>query len=269
MYCPNCGQQQSDDTKFCSNCGADLQTVKQEPNPTPPPAAVNQNPAPQPVQQPIQQPIQQPAQPKPKKPWYKKWWIWVIVGVLVVGGIGGAFAEKTDGTKKSGGSTSSAASSASSAAEKEKEKATTAPAKQNKATEAPKEEEPASYSVGDSYEVDGLVMTVDSSQKYESDNEYLQPKEGNYFLAVHITFQNNSKKDKPVGPSYFKCYVDDKAYDNTYFAGDDYLGYDDLSSGRSSSGTIYYELPVDAKNIELEYTPSYWSNNKRIIYTLN
>ena len=120
MYCPNCGHQQPDDSKFCNNCGKELQAVNQAPNPTPAPAAENQNPAPQPVQQPIQQPIQQPAQPKPKKPWYKKWWIWVIVGVLVVGGIGGAFAEKTDGTKKSGGSTSSASSSASSVAEKEK-----------------------------------------------------------------------------------------------------------------------------------------------------
>ena len=117
MYCPNCGQQQPDESKFCNNCGADLQAVKQEPNPTP--AAENQNPAPQPVQQPIQPPTQQPAQPKPKKPWYKKWWIWVIVGVVVVGVIGGAFGEKTDGSKDSSGSSSSV-SSASSGAEKEK-----------------------------------------------------------------------------------------------------------------------------------------------------
>lgn len=119
MYCPNCGQQQPDNTKFCNNCGADLQAVKQAPNPTPAPAAENQNPAPQPVQQPIQPPTQQPAQPKPKKPWYKKWWIWVIVGVVVVGVIGGAFGEKTDGSKDSSGSSSSV-SSASSGAEKEK-----------------------------------------------------------------------------------------------------------------------------------------------------
>lgn len=119
MYCPNCGQQQPDNTKFCNNCGADLQAVKQAPNPTPAPAAENQNPAPQPVQQPIQPPTQQPAQPKPKKPWYKKWWIWVIVGVVVVGVIGGAFGEKTDGSKDSSGSSSSV-SSASSGAEEEK-----------------------------------------------------------------------------------------------------------------------------------------------------
>ena len=49
MYCPNCGQQQPDDTKFCSNCGADLQAVKQESNPTPTPVAENQNQNPDPI----------------------------------------------------------------------------------------------------------------------------------------------------------------------------------------------------------------------------
>ena len=32
-----------------------------------------------------------PATPAPsKKPWFKRWWVWVIAGVVVLGGIGGA-----------------------------------------------------------------------------------------------------------------------------------------------------------------------------------
>ena len=49
MVCTKCGQQQPDDTKFCSNCGADLQAVKQESNPTPAPVAENQNQNPDPI----------------------------------------------------------------------------------------------------------------------------------------------------------------------------------------------------------------------------
>lgn len=30
MYCPNCGQQQPDESKFCSNCDANLQAMKQK-----------------------------------------------------------------------------------------------------------------------------------------------------------------------------------------------------------------------------------------------
>ena len=28
-----------------------------------------------------------------KKPWYKKWWVWLIVGVVICGAIGGAFSQ--------------------------------------------------------------------------------------------------------------------------------------------------------------------------------
>ncbi|MBQ3264693.1 MAG: DUF4352 domain-containing protein [Ruminococcus sp.] len=159
-------------------------------------------------------------------------------------------------------------------------KATTAPAAEIQATQAPQTQAPATqapvteapepeyYSVGDSYEANGLTMTVDSCGEYISDNDFLQPDAGNYFLSVHITFTNNSGHDKSVGPGFFKCYVDNKSYDNTYFAGDDYLGYDDLSDGRTSSGTLYYEIPVNANSIELEYTPSYWSTAKRVTFKL-
>lgn len=38
---------------------------------------------------------QQPLTVKPKKPWYKKWWIWVIIGVVVFGVIGAVTPKKT------------------------------------------------------------------------------------------------------------------------------------------------------------------------------
>lgn len=44
---------------------------------------IPQNPMPATSYQPIDQPPQQA-----KKPWYKKWWIWAIVAVIVIGGIG-------------------------------------------------------------------------------------------------------------------------------------------------------------------------------------
>ena len=200
MYCPNCGQQQSDDTKFCSNCGADLQTVKQEPNPTPTPAAVNQNPTPQPVQQPIQPPTQQPAQPKLKKPWYKKWWIWVIVGVVVVGVIGGAFGEKTDGSKDSSGSSSSV-SSASSGAEKEKateakEEKTEAPEPATEDPETVKKEfidscETVDYSTlarnPDNYKGDHLKYTGQVIQVLDSKSVFNKTTT----LRVNVTAEDN------------------------------------------------------------------------------
>ena len=201
MYCPNCGQQQPDNAKFCNNCGADLQAVKQEPNPTPAaPAAENQNPTPQPVQQPIQPPTQQPAQPKPKKPWYKKWWIWVIVGVVVVGVIGGAFGEKTDGSKDSSGSSSSV-SSASSGAEKEKateakEEKTEAPEPATEDPETVKKEfidscETVDYSTlarnPDNYKGDHLKYTGQVIQVLDSKSVFNKTTT----LRVNVTAEDN------------------------------------------------------------------------------
>lgn len=34
-----------------------------------------------------------------KKPWYKKWWIWVIVAVVVIGGLGSSLSEKNSNKK--------------------------------------------------------------------------------------------------------------------------------------------------------------------------
>ena len=47
-------------------------------------------------QQPVQPPYPQAPTPAPKKPWYKKWWVWVIVGVLVIGVIGSQINKKNE-----------------------------------------------------------------------------------------------------------------------------------------------------------------------------
>ncbi len=60
MFCQNCGQNLSDDAKFCENCGALTPPQPQSPIPqqtTPPQGGYQQS-----VQQPVQQPIQQPVQ---------------------------------------------------------------------------------------------------------------------------------------------------------------------------------------------------------------
>lgn len=38
-----------------------------------------------------------------------------------------------------------------------------------------------------------------------------------------------------------------------------------LSSGRKTSGRIYYEVPEDAQSIELEYETDFWTDHKEIM----
>ena len=61
----------------------------------------------------------------------------------------------------------------------------------------------------------------------------------------------------------WECYADNAKVDQTYIG--DNNGLDaTLSAGRETQGTIYYEVPVDAQNVELEYDINYWQSDKII-----
>lgn len=69
MYCKNCGKEIGPGAKFCQECGS-------------------------PVQEPVQPQVGPEVIPevkpkKVKKPFYKRWWFWVIVVILVLGSCGG------------------------------------------------------------------------------------------------------------------------------------------------------------------------------------
>ena len=244
MYCPNCGQQLPDSTKFCINCGKALQIVQKQPTSNYQPVVTATPVAPPPINQ-------VPVQPMPtrRKPWYKRWWIWVILGVvstLIISAIGNTYGKKTKPSNT--GTSSSAAVSGN----------------QNLVTN-----EPESYSIGDSYEAKGLIITVDSCEEYVNDNKYYQPKDGNIYIKVHITIENNSTSDKSVGTGLFECYADNAIIDREWLIGDDddLTIYDSISPGRTVAGSLYYEVPKDS-SVELEFTPSYLSNSKRVVYKI-
>ena len=58
------------------------------------------------------------------------------------------------------------------------------------------------------------------------------------------------------------CYADDVAAEQYYYA-DDQLSAT-ISSGRKTNGYVYFEVPKDAQNIEVEYETDFWSGNKAI-----
>ena len=68
MFCKNCGKEIEPGAKFCKECGAPVEAPAQ---PQAGPEIIPE------------------AKPKKaKKPFYKRWWFWVIVAILVLGSCG-------------------------------------------------------------------------------------------------------------------------------------------------------------------------------------
>ena len=126
------------------------------------------------------------------------------------------------------------------------------------------EDTSSTVAVGDTYDNKGLIITYDSlNLDYTDYNEFSAPKDGYKYIEVSLTYENTSDSDVYVDIYEFDCYADNTTCDQAYVSDDDFINTN-LSSGRNVSFSIYFEVPEDAEEIELEYSPSIWTNEKVI-----
>lgn len=128
-------------------------------------------------------------------------------------------------------------------------------------TSKPQEETKDRYYVGDTWENKYVLISYEECGEYISDNYFMQPEEGKKYIYASFTFENIGNSDTTVAYWDFDCYADGYACDDTYVA-DDAAFSQTLSSGRKISGSVYYEVPIDALEIEFEYSPSFWTSEK-------
>lgn len=116
------------------------------------------------------------------------------------------------------------------------------------------------YVVGETFTKNGLNLTYASSGVFISDNQFMQPKEGNQYIQLTFHVDNQSGSDKSVTSFEFKCYADGYNCDSVYFADNNLSA--SLSSGRSADGVVCFEVPVDAQEIEIEYEYDMFADKK-------
>lgn len=133
----------------------------------------------------------------------------------------------------------------------------------NTAAETQQAEEKSNiFQVGDVVETNNFRITYVSAGEYTSDNEFLQPKDGYVYWQFEFKFENISDTDQTVSSLIdWECYADNSKVDQTYIGDDNGLDAT-LSAGRETQGTIYFEVPADAQNVELEYDINYWQSDK-------
>ncbi len=259
MFCQNCGAQIDDNARFCPSCGQSI---------VPPPSGPENEKGTFSTESTISRDVPPPQaarittpeiQPKKKKGCLGRllgvFLVLILIGIAI-NAIGGGSSSKTSSSSSSNTSASSNSSSTSSAKSDK-----SSPSKAINPTPTPKE----FYSVGDTIQDGDVKIVYMASGEYSSDNQFIQPAEGKKYIFLEFAFINEGTKDESVSFYSFDGYADGYAVDMHYF-GEENLSAT-LSAGRSTSGKIYYEVPRDAQEIEVEYSPNVFLNNKiRFLY---
>lgn len=118
------------------------------------------------------------------------------------------------------------------------------------------------FVVGDIVETSELRITYLSCSEYTSDNQFIQPADGNRFISFELEFENITDKDQHISSYSFDCYADGSACQQHYVLDDSVDAT--LSSGRKASGLVIFEVPENATTIELEYTDGFINGNRMV-----
>lgn len=118
------------------------------------------------------------------------------------------------------------------------------------------------FVVGDIVETSDLKISFVSAGEYKSDNQFIQPEEGNVFYRIEFEFENISDTDQHVSSWYFTCYADGYDMEQSYF---DNMDLDaTLSKGKKTKGSVFFEVPKGAEEITLEYEINFLTEDKVI-----
>jgi Domain of unknown function (DUF4352) len=177
---------------------------------------------------------------KKKKSLLKRWWVWVIAVVVLIG----IFAPKDDKDKSTSANSNNTANDT------------------NKESKDKKEDEKI-YNIGDSFESGKLgvaINSVEEKTEFTSDNQFIKnvTTEGK-FVAVTAKLTNNDKEARTFSSTQFKL-IDDK--DRTFetltsaelmmILGDQNLFLESCNPGMSRSGVFVFEIPSDVESYSIE-----------------
>jgi hypothetical protein len=184
---------------------------------------------------------------KVKKPFYKKWWVWLLA-VIIIGSLASGGGEDEATPKKL----------------ESKAKATEAASTPEKKKEEVKKEEPKKdvFAVGEAVQLGKNVLTVTKVEK-SNGTEFDTPQQGKEYVIVTVQIQNAGDQNISYNPFDFKIansqgQIRDMGF--TTVNSDTSLQSGELAPGGSVSGTIAFEEPVGDIGLQLQYSPSFWSD---------
>lgn len=174
-----------------------------------------------------------------KKPFYKKWWVWLLAALLfffIVGALNGN-SDSDDTVKKN--------KTAKSEDKLDKE-----------------------YKIGDKVSYKGYEITVNSI-KFPKQGEYDSIDDGKKYAEVNITINNKTGETQSYNPYDFQISEDGARHDFDAFRSEskDELHSGDLDDGATVSGNMLAEVKEGSK-LQLVYKASIW-NDKTVRFSLD
>lgn len=184
-----------------------------------------------------------------------KWIVIAVVAIVLIAAVSGGGDNKDKNPQKVGETTTGTASA--------KEETSGNDADNTSDTKQQETEEVSNvFQIGDVVETENFKITFVSAGAYESDNEFLQPKDGCEYWQFEFRFENISDTDQAVSSMMdWECYADNAKADQTWIGDDNGLDAT-LSAGRETQETIYFEVPKDVQSVELEYDINFWQSDK-------
>ncbi|MGG5461458.1 DUF4352 domain-containing protein [Clostridium sp. B9] len=118
------------------------------------------------------------------------------------------------------------------------------------------------YNIGDTVQLNNHNLVV-NSVKTSMGNEKDRPQQGNEFVILNVTLENNSNKEMNYNPYNFQITNSEgDVKDRTFTAidGKEALNNGVLAPGEKVTGTIVVQEPIGDKDLKLHYTPNIFKN---------
>jgi hypothetical protein len=192
---------------------------------------------------------------KTKKPFYKKWWVWVIA-IIVIFAVSGGDEEQPASTDV-----------------KDTEKSATTETKKNEPKKEEKaKEEVKTAGIGEEVKVGDVSFTVHGTEttKKIGDQYVSQEAQGTY-LIVDVTVKNNAKEAITTDSSFFKLKSDGAEYEADGTA-DLYINdaskmffLQKINPGNASRGKIAFDVNdtvINAKDTLLNVQTGFWGSEQ-------
>ena len=122
--------------------------------------------------------------------------------------------------------------------------------------------------VGESATLGDVKVTLTSVDKdFKDYYSFASVEDGCKILKANFEFENFGDYTEHVSSSDFECYADKFSCDRFSSVENGYFS-ESIAVGKKAAGSIYFEVPSDSKDIEIEFDDNAYSDGK-IIFNID